>query len=85
MQRKQSVSGAVLRAARVLAGLTQADLAKAANLHPKSVAYWERKGSRGRWGEVGLRRIVEALVARGVEVMRGDGEGVRRVTAVPPV
>ena len=81
MQSYQSASGAVLRAARALAGMTQADLAKAANLHPKSVAYWERKGSRGGYGEVGARRILDALRAHGVEVIGGDGEGVRRISA----
>lgn len=78
---EQSLSGAVLRAARVLAGMTQADLAKAANLHPKSVGYWERRGSRGRYGEVGARRILDALRAHGVEVMPGDSEGVTRIPA----
>lgn len=87
MQRYQPMSGAVVRAARVLAGLTQSELAAAAGVHPKTVGYWERRGSRRRWGEIGLGRIVEALRARGVEVMRGEGEGVRRfvrVTATPP-
>src|SRR5262245_13126609 len=32
-------------AARMLAGLTQADLARAAGCHPRSVRYWENKGS----------------------------------------
>lgn len=81
MQRNQSASGVVLRAARVLAGMTQAELATAAGLHAKSVAYWERKGSQGRYGEVGARRILDALRAHGVEIMPGDGEGVRRISA----
>lgn len=80
-KRGQLTSGAVLRAARMLAGLSQADLARAAGLHPKSVAYWERRGSRGVFGEQGFRRIVEALRGAGVEIMRGEGEGVRRVPA----
>lgn len=79
MQRNPPVSGAMLRAARVLAGMTQAELATAAGLHAKSVAYWERKGSRGRFGEVGARRMLDALREHGVEVMPGDGEGVRRI------
>jgi transcriptional regulator with XRE-family HTH domain len=29
----------------MLAGLTQADLARAAGCHPRSVRYWENKGS----------------------------------------
>jgi transcriptional regulator with XRE-family HTH domain len=39
------VSGRQIRAARILAGLTQADLARAAGCHPRSVRYWENKGS----------------------------------------
>ena len=39
------VSGHQIRAARMLAGLTQADLARAAGCHPRSVRYWENKGS----------------------------------------
>jgi transcriptional regulator with XRE-family HTH domain len=80
-KRGQPLSGAVLRAARIMAGLSQADLARAAGLHPKSVAYWERRGSRGVFGEQGFRRIVEALRVAGVEIMRGECEGARRVAA----
>jgi transcriptional regulator with XRE-family HTH domain len=39
------VSGRQIRAARMLAGLTQADLARAAGCHPRSVRYWESKGN----------------------------------------
>jgi len=39
------VSGRQIRAARMLVGLTQADLARAAECHPRSVRYWESKGS----------------------------------------
>src|SRR5438874_1861646 len=39
------VSRRRIRAARMLAGLTQADLARAAGCHPRSVRYWENKGS----------------------------------------
>ena len=39
------VSGRQIRAARMLAGLTQADLAREAGCHPRSVRYWENKGS----------------------------------------
>ena len=80
MQRHQPMPGAVLRAARVLAGMTQADLSTAAGLHAQSVAYWEREGSRGVFGEVGTRRIVEALRERGIVVTGGVGEGVSRVS-----
>ncbi len=78
MQRNQSVSGAVLSAARVLAGMTQAELARAAGLHAKSVAYWERKGASGKYGEVGARRMFNALRAKGVEILQREEEGAQR-------
>ncbi|TMJ81613.1 MAG: helix-turn-helix transcriptional regulator [Alphaproteobacteria bacterium] len=34
-----------IRAARMLAGLTQVELARAAGCHPRSVRYWESKGT----------------------------------------
>ena len=80
-KRGQPLSGAVIRAARVMADFSQADLARAAGVHVKTVAYWERRGSRGVLGEQGFRRIVEALRGAGVEIMRGEGEGVRRIAA----
>jgi DNA-binding transcriptional regulator YiaG len=39
------ISGRQIRAARMLAGLTQAGLARAVGCHPRSVRYWENKGS----------------------------------------
>ena len=38
------VSGRQLRAARVLAGLTQAQLAAATGFHERACRYWEAKG-----------------------------------------
>jgi transcriptional regulator with XRE-family HTH domain len=75
------VSGDVLRAARVLAHLSQRQLADAAGLHPKSVAYWERRGSRGHWHEVGFKLIIDALRVHGVILLTGEGEGVRRIAS----
>lgn len=83
-KRGQPLSGAVIRAARVLADLSQADLAQGAGVHVKTVAYWERRGSRGVFGEHGFSRIVEALRAHGVELMRGESEGARRVAMIRP-
>jgi transcriptional regulator with XRE-family HTH domain len=37
------VSGRQIRAARMLAGLTQAELARETGCHPRSVRYWESK------------------------------------------
>jgi transcriptional regulator with XRE-family HTH domain len=60
-------SGNHLRAARALAGLKQAELAKAAGLHVNSVRRLERSQERcGGWAG---DRIKEALAIHGVEVL----------------
>lgn len=60
-------TGAQIRAGRALLGWRQSDLAKAAGLHPKAVAYWEAKTAmRARREEVGVARIRAALEAAGV-------------------
>ncbi len=70
-------SGAQIRAARALLGWTQKDLAEAADLHPKAVAYWERKDSMSaRREEVGAQRIRHALADAGVEPISNPVLGV---------
>ena len=58
------IDGKHLRAARVMAGMSQSELAAAAELHPNSVKYWERQD----YGVAGwaVERMAEALAARGV-------------------
>ncbi|TMJ84900.1 MAG: helix-turn-helix transcriptional regulator [Alphaproteobacteria bacterium] len=61
------VSGRQIRAARMLAGLTQADFARAAGCHPRSVRYWENKGSNPPTNVAStLDRIERALNRHGV-------------------
>jgi DNA-binding XRE family transcriptional regulator len=60
-------SGNHLRAARALAGLNQADLAKVAGVHVNSVRRLER--SRERCGGWAGERIKEALALHGVQVL----------------
>jgi len=61
------VSGRQIRAARMLAGLTQADLARAAGCHPRSVRYWENKGSNPQTSVAStLHSIEQALNRHGV-------------------
>jgi len=57
-------SGRYLKAARVLAGLTQRQLAGAAGLHPNSVKYWEQDSSF--ICGYAVDRMVEALDRHGV-------------------
>ena len=69
-----------IRAARVLAGLSQRQLAVAAGLHPNSIKNWERRDSSV--GGFAVSRIIEALekygVRCGVEYSGGSSVGVLR-------
>lgn len=60
------VNGRYLKAARVLAGLTQRQLAKAAGLHANSVEYHEQQ--RRRIGGHAVSKMQEALAAAGVTI-----------------
>ena len=72
------VSGRQVRAARMLAGLTQADLARAAGCHPRSVRYWENKGSNPPTNVAStLDRIEQALNRHGVISFLTPTPGVR--------
>src|SRR5262249_16209278 len=72
------VSGRQIRAARMLVGLTQADLARAAGCHPRSVRYWENKGSNPPTNVAStLDSIEQALKRRGVMAFSTPTPGVR--------
>ena len=69
------LKGAVMQAKQIAParrglGWTQARLATEAGLHPKAVAYWERKGgaTTPHWlhANAGLNRIQAALCRHGV-------------------
>ena|SRR5436190_13562983 len=71
-------SGRQIRAARILAGLTQADLARAAGCHPRSVRYWEDKGSNAPTNVAStLDSIEQALNRHGVIPFSTPTPGVR--------
>jgi transcriptional regulator with XRE-family HTH domain len=71
-------SGRQIRAARMLAGLTQADLARAAGCHPRSVRYWESKGSNPPTNVAStLESIEQALNRHGVVAFSAPTPGVR--------
>ena len=71
-------TGAQIRAGRALLRWRQSDLAEAAGLHPKAVAYWEAKTTmRGRGEEVGVGRIRVAFEANGVLAFTNPSPGVR--------
>jgi transcriptional regulator with XRE-family HTH domain len=72
------VSGRQIRAARMLAGLTQADLARAAGFHRRSVRYWESKGSKPPTNVAStLDSIEQALYRHGVIPFSTPTPGVR--------
>jgi transcriptional regulator with XRE-family HTH domain len=72
------VSGYQIRAARVLAGLTQSDLARAAGYHPRAVRYWESKGSNPPTNVAStLDKIEQALNRYGVIPFSTPTPGVR--------
>ena len=68
------VNGRALKAARVLAGMTQQQLALAAGLHPNAVKYWER--SANCIGGHAVSRMVAALEQHGVHVGEEHAAGV---------
>ncbi|MEM1380878.1 MAG: helix-turn-helix transcriptional regulator [Pseudomonadota bacterium] len=62
--------GRELQAARALLGWTQAELARAAGLHTKSVSYWERRTEQ-RIGGHAVHLMAEALEAHGLVLIDG--------------
>jgi transcriptional regulator with XRE-family HTH domain len=72
------VSGRQIRAGRMLAGLTQVDLARAAGCHPRSVRYWENKGSNSPTNVAStLDSIEQALNRHGVILFSTPTPGIR--------
>jgi hypothetical protein len=72
------VSGRQLRAARVLAGLSQAQLARLTSFHVRSCRYWESRGDDPPSSiPKTLRTIERALLARGVIVFSKPTPGAR--------
>ena len=66
-------NGRQLKAARILAGLTQRQLAGRANLHVNSAKFWERKTGRIDGHAVNL--MAQALAACGVETDKETNSG----------
>jgi DNA-binding XRE family transcriptional regulator len=77
------VSGRQLRAARVLAGLTQAQLARQAGFHERACRYWEARGDDPPTTVTqSLARIEAALGRNGVLVFRDPTPGARMAPIV---
>jgi transcriptional regulator with XRE-family HTH domain len=72
------VSGRQLRAARVLAGLTQAQFAAKTGFHERACRYWESRGANPPTSVPStLEKISAALEAQGVVAFCEPTPGVR--------
>ncbi len=79
--------GNQLKAARALAGVSQADVANAAGVFVTTIGNMEKAGPDSIGGRVDtIRRVQAALEAMGVEFIdkNGGGAGVRLKHATPP-
>ncbi len=84
MASEKLTTGRQLRAARVLLGWTRAALARAAMLHPNSVAYWEAQESiRAASQIVGCQKLLGALKRGGCELLSSPAPGVRLCAPEP--
>ena len=77
------VSGRQLRAARILAGLTQKELAEAVGVHERAARYWESKEDKVPTSTVSLLERTEAVLRdNGVIVFATPTAGVRLVAEI---
>jgi transcriptional regulator with XRE-family HTH domain len=71
-------TGNQLRAARVLVGLTQGELARRSGLHINSISAMEKRGAESLTSGLDtLNEVVRALEALGIEFTNGEAIGVR--------
>jgi len=72
------ITGRQLRAARILAGLTQKQLAKAVGVHERAARYWELKESKAPTSTPSSLEKIEAVLRdQGVIVFATPTAGVR--------
>jgi len=74
------VNAKQLKAARALAGLTQADLGEALGVNERQVRFWERAKDRPPASRRWAPKIERVLRANGVEVFAEPSPGVRFAT-----
>ena len=78
------VTGRQLRAARILAGLTQKQLAQAVGVCERAARYWELKNDRAPTSTLSTLEKIEAVLQRhGVIVFATPTAGVRLATDLP--
>jgi transcriptional regulator with XRE-family HTH domain len=77
------VTGRQLRAARILAGLTQKELAEAVGVHERAARYWELKESKSPTSTTSLLEKIEAVLHdHGVIVFATPTAGLRLANEV---
>jgi transcriptional regulator with XRE-family HTH domain len=71
-------TGNQLRAARVLAGLTQSELAQRCGIHTNSISAMEKRGAKPLTSGLDtITGVVSVLESLGIEFTNGDAVGVR--------
>jgi len=71
-------TGNQLRAARVLVGLTQGELAERCGLHLNSISAMEKRGAEFLTSGLDtINKVVRALESLGIEFTNGEAIGVR--------
>jgi transcriptional regulator with XRE-family HTH domain len=75
------VTGRQLRAARILAGLTQRQLAQAVGVHERAARYWELKENKPPTSTTSILEKIEAVLRNhGVIVFASPTPGARLAT-----
>jgi transcriptional regulator with XRE-family HTH domain len=75
------ITGRQLRAARILAGLTQKELAEKVGVNERAARYWELKEHRAPTSTIDfLEKIEAALLAHGVIIFAEPSPGARLAT-----
>jgi transcriptional regulator with XRE-family HTH domain len=69
------LTGRQLRAARVLAGLTQKTLGAALGVDQRAVRFWEAKENRRPTSSHHLLRVEQVLLAHGVRLLSDPAPG----------
>jgi transcriptional regulator with XRE-family HTH domain len=78
------VTGRQLRAARILAGLTQKQLAQAVGVHERAARYWELKNNKAPTSTLNMLEKIEAVLhGHAVIVFATPTAGVRLATELP--
>ena len=76
------ITGRQLRAARVLAGLTQKQLAQAVGVHERAAGYWELKENKPPTSTLSLLEEIEVVLRNhGVIVFASPSPGARLATS----